>query len=358
MIESMVLFLKDTLTMVGDNQYLQALAAVILAMAAAKIVDLLINLASRWARKSKTPIDDLLFEGLHRPLFMTMILIGLGVATLILDLQPSVESVTVNILRTILLLVWVQFLIRFTRGLCRLEANRPDTSRFIQPATLPLFDNLILLGILALAAYLLLQIWDIHIGAWVASAGVVGLALSFAAKDSLANLFAGVFIIADAPYRVGDYVVLDSGERGRITQIGLRSTRLLTRDDVEVTIPNAIMGNTSIVNQTGGPRQSYRTKIPMTVCYGEDLEKVRDVLMEVVTEIPGVAKHPAPRVRFRRFDDSGIALDLLCWANQPALRGQIVDQLIMTIHARFAQEGITFPYPRQELYLQSSSTTE
>jgi len=358
MLEPLVLFLKDALTMVGDNKYLQAFIAVVIALVAAKMIDIMITVAARWAKKTRTAIDDLLLEGLHRPLFMTVILIGLGIATLILEMQPSVQFTTIGILRSLALLVWIRFAIQLARALCRLEANRPDTSRFVQPATLPLFDNLILLGLLALGAYLLLQIWDIHIGAWVASAGVVGLALSFAAKDSLANLFAGVFIIADAPYRVGDYVVLDSGDRGRVTHIGLRSTRLLTRDDIEVTIPNSVMGNSSIVNQTGGPRRSYRTKIPMTVCYGEDLEKVRDVLMAIVIDIPGVSKQPEPRVRFRRFDDSGIALDLLCWVNRPALRGQVTDQLIMAIHARFAEEGITFPYPRQELYLQPSADSE
>ncbi|MGI9265366.1 MAG: mechanosensitive ion channel family protein [Gammaproteobacteria bacterium] len=358
MLEPLVLFMKDTLTMVGDNKYLQAGAAVVMAVALAKVIDIAVTVAARWAKKTRTAVDDLLLEGLHRPLFMTVILIGLGVATLIMEMQPAAQFTTVGILRSILLLVWIRFAIRLARGLCRLEAERPDTNRFVQPATLPLFDNLILLGLLGLGAYLLLQIWEIHIGAWVASAGVVGLAISFAAKDSLANLFAGVFIIADAPYRVGDYVVLDSGDRGRVTHIGLRSTRLLTRDDIEVTIPNSVMGNSSIVNQTGGPRRSYRTKIPMTVCYGEDLEKVRDVLMAIVTEIPGVSKQPEPRVRFRRFDDSGIALDLLCWVNRPALRGQVTDQLIMAIHARFAEEEITFPYPRQELYLQPSADSE
>ena len=89
--------------------------------------------------------------------------------------------------------------------------------------------------------------------AWLASAGVVGIAVGFAAKDTLANLFSGVFILADAPYKIGDYIVLDAtGMRGKVTQIGLRSTRLITRDDVEVTIPNSIMGNSQVINQSGG----------------------------------------------------------------------------------------------------------
>lgn len=353
MLREVVLFLERSVTMVGDNQYLQALLAVVIALVAAKIIDLLISLARRWAKGTKTEIDDLLFDNLHQPLFMTMVLIGLGAATLILQFPATAHYVTVGMLRSILLLVWVRFVIRFARQVCQLQANRAEGSRFIRPATLHLFDNLILLTMIAMAIFFLLQIWDIHIGAWVASAGVVGLALSFAAKDSLANLFAGVFIIADAPYRVGDFVVLDDGSRGRVTHIGLRSTRLLTRDDIEIVIPNSVMGNSKIVNQTGGPFEGYRTKIPILVSYGEDLDKVRDVLMEITECVDGIAKNPAARVRFRRFDDSGISLDLMCWMHDPALRGKVTDDLIMTIHRRFREEGIQFPYPRREVYVEN-----
>ena len=77
--------------------------------------------------------------------------------------------------------------------------------------------------------------------------------MGFAAKDTLANLFAGVFILADAPYKIGDFIVLDGGERGRVTKIGIRTTRILTRDDVEITIPNATIANSKIINESGGP---------------------------------------------------------------------------------------------------------
>jgi MscS family membrane protein len=82
----------------------------------------------------------------------------------------------------------------------------------------------------------------------LASAGIIGIAVGFAAKDTLANLFSGVFILADSPYKLGDYVVLEDNSRGKVTQISLRSTRMLTRDDVEVTVPNSITGNTKIIN--------------------------------------------------------------------------------------------------------------
>ena len=87
--------------------------------------------------------------------------------------------------------------------------------------------------VFGLAVYCFLVTWDLDLSAWLASAGIMGIAVGFTAKDSLANLFGGLFVIMDSPYKLGDFINLDSGERGRVIKIGLRSTRLLTRDDVE-----------------------------------------------------------------------------------------------------------------------------
>jgi MscS family membrane protein len=351
MLSDIVLFLEQMVSMLGDNRYLQATVAVAIALIAAKLVDLLVKLVLRLTRKTETRIDDVFIDALHRPLAVTTMLIGLGAATLLVEMHERAQYVTLASLRTILLLVWIQFAMKVVRFTCRMVAERPGRKRLIQPATLPLFDNLTLLLAIALGTYLVLQVWDVDVTGWLASAGIVGLALSFAAKDTLANLFAGVFILADSPYRIGDYVVLDTGERGKITDIGIRSTRMLTRDDVEVTIPNALMGNSKIYNETGGPHDKFRIRMPITVCYGEDLDKVRAALMDVATNNQQVCTLPEPRVRYRGFADWGIELELLCWVDEPVLRGIVTDRLVVQIHKKFAEQGIPFPYPRQELYL-------
>ena len=114
-----------------------------------------------------------------------------------------------------------------------------------------LLKNLAIVFLILAGAYSILIAWDINVTGLVASAGIVELALSFAAQDTLSHLFACVAILADRPYRIGDFIVLDSGERGKVTQIGLRSTSLMTRDDVEVSIPNGVMGSAKIVNESG-----------------------------------------------------------------------------------------------------------
>jgi small-conductance mechanosensitive channel len=187
--------------------------------------------------------------------------------------------------------------------------------------------------------------------AWLASAGIIGIAVGFAAKDTLANLFSGVFILADAPYKIGDYVVLDSGERGAVTNIGIRSTRILTRDDVEVTIPNSIMGNTKIINESGGPHTKYRIRVKVGVAYGSDIDQVKDILMDVAVNDEDVCKDPEPRVRFRQFGASSLDLELLCWVEEPMLRGKIVDALNTAIYKRFNEEGVEIPYSKHDVFI-------
>ncbi|MFK8016023.1 MAG: mechanosensitive ion channel family protein, partial [Gammaproteobacteria bacterium] len=178
-------------------------------------------------------------------------------------------------------------------------------------------------------------------------------ALSFAAKDTLSNLFAGASILVDVPYAVGDFIVVDSGERGVVTHIGLRSSRLLTRDDVQITIPNAIIGNAKIINESGGPHEKFRVRAKTGVAYGSDLDHVVDVLERVAKDHAEVCREPAPRVRVRAFGDFGIDIELLAWVDAPVHRGRMLHELYIDIYKAFGKENIEIPYPKHEVFVKS-----
>jgi MscS family membrane protein len=288
---------------------------------------------------------------LRRPVEISVVLFGLWVATTLLALPPRWEGLTLSALRTVAIVVWIAFVAgALTQALAL--ASRPDRpSRLVQPQTLALFQNLARVMVVAVGAYLLFLAWHINVTAWLASAGIIGIAVGFAAKDTLANLFAGIFILADAPYKLGDFINLDSGERGQVTQIGLRSTRLLTRDDVEITIPNAVIANAKIVNESGGPSEQERLRIKVSVAYGSDVDHVRELLVAVAAKHPDVASRPEPRMRFRSFGDSGLQLELLVWIDEPVLRGRIIDSLNTEIYKAFAAAGIEIPYPKRDVTL-------
>ena len=205
----------------------------------------------------------------------------------------------------------------------------------LEERTIPLFDIIFKLLLVGVSAYILFMLWGIDATAWLASAGVIGIAVGFAAKDSLANLFSGFFIVADAPYKIGDFIVLDTGERGQVTQVGMRSTRLLSRDDIEITIPNAVIANAKIINESGGPWEKERIRIKVGVAYGSDLDQVSEVLLEIAKSDEHIVNTPEPRVRLRAFGPSSVDFELLCWIDEPVLRGRLSHQVYMKVYKRF-----------------------
>jgi len=184
----------------------------------------------------------------------------------------------------------------------------------------------------------------------LASAGIAGFAVAMAAKDTLSNLFGGVAIFMDRPFRPGDYIVLDDNERGEVVQIGLRSTRILTRDNVMITIPNSIITNTRIVNQSS-PMPMFRVRLKIGVAYGSDIRQVETILLEQVRSNPLAAQNPEPRVRFREFGDSSLNFELLCWARRPQDRGRLVHGLNTGIYDAFDEVGIEIPFPQRDVHL-------
>tara|TARA_B110000014_G_scaffold116602_1_gene80067 strand:- start:43 stop:1218 length:1176 start_codon:yes stop_codon:yes gene_type:complete len=330
----------------------QALVLVVLSIVCAKLADwILSGYVSRLVGKTETTIDDKLVELMHRPVFLVVLFLGLGMAAEQAGLPENGLWVTKAILKTLGIIVLVLFAIRASRLILDALSRNQDRFHLIQSRTLPLFHNISLLVIIGAAVYFLFLSWKIDPTAWLASAGIIGLALSFAAKDSLANLFAGAFILADAPYKIGDFVVLDSGERGRVTHIGLRSTRMLTRDDVEITIPNAVMGNSKITNESGGPYEKERIRVKVGVAYGTDVDRVEELLIAIAVSHPEIMLEPEPRVRFRAFGDSGLDFELLGWIQEPVLRGRLRHLLCKEIYKAFAEEGIEIPYPKRDVYL-------
>lgn len=307
----------------------------------------------RLVEKTSSDADDHLVEYLTKPLVLTVIVIALLMSVSLYHLPPGLRDATIAILGTIVLFSWLRASLRTARVLLQLLASNSHRFEIIQDRTIPMFDMTIKVLLVGLAAYFILLIWGINPTAWLASAGVIGIAVGFAAKDSLANLFSGIFIVADAPYKVGDYIVLDSGERGQVTNLGIRSTRLLTRDDIEVTVPNAVIANAKIINESGGPWVKHRIRVAVGVAYGSDVDQVCEVLEGIANEHPEIAKNPAARVRMRAFGDSSLDFELMGWIDHPELRGRVRHELMKNIYKTFNREGIEIPFPQQDIYVRS-----
>lgn len=345
--------IKPYLTLFGENVYLQAAGILVSAYVIGKLINFFLgSVLKKLARISQSKLDDQIIRLIRAPVFYSIIIIATVIA-IKLVFSETVESVFVPLFGTVAILIWTIFTVRISRLLIRASSRQVNKFTLVHSQTLPLFENLAMMIIIALSLYFVFFIWNIDMTAWLASAGILGIAIGFASKDTLANLFSGVFILADAPYKIGDFIVLDSGERGEVTHIGIRSTRILTRDDVEVTIPNSIMGNTQIINESGGPHKKYRIRMKVGVAYGSDIDEVKNILMGVAVAEAMVCDDPEPRIRFRQFGASSLDLELLCWIDDPVLRGRVIDILNTTVYKEFQQHGIEIPYSKQDVYIKS-----
>ena len=350
--KTMVASLQPIIELFSGSPWLQGGAVILITFTVASFVTwLLFKILRRLATSTRFGIDDEIVILLRTPVYYTFLVSGISYGLRLLPLSDSVHHIGTRSIQSIGVVIWILFFSRLASLVLSRLSILTNKFTFIERRTLTLFDNGAKVLIFSIGIYAIFVIWKIDMTAWLASAGIAGIAVGFAAKDTLSNLFSGVFILADAPYKVGDYIVLDRGDRGKVTHIGLRSTRILTRDDVEVTIPNSIIGNSTIINQSGGPHEKLRIRVKVGVAYGTDIDQVREMLLEIARDEPLICSTPEPSVRFRIFGASSLDLELRGWVPLPELRGRATDALNTKIYRAFTHAGIEIPYTKQDLYI-------
>ena len=270
-----------------------------------------------------------------------------------INITGSVMTVVAIGLKTLLVIfaTWLVFICGdiFIEGIVSIEQVK---SAGIATDVTRLVIRVITFIIAFIILYNVADRFGIPVTAVFASAGIAGLAVALAAKDTLANLFGGVTIFMDRPFKTGDYIVLDNAERGEVVQIGLRSTRILTRDDVMISIPNAIITNTKIINQSS-PEPMFRVRTNIGVAYGSDIKNVEKIMMDQAASNSLVADHPEPRVRFRQFGEYSLNFELQCWAKRPDDRSRLLHGLNSGIYNAFNEAGIKIPFPQQDVHLRN-----
>ena len=125
----------------------------------------------------------------------------------------------------------------------------------------------------------------------------------------------------------------------------------MTRDDIEITIPNSVIANAKIINESGGPHENERIRLSVGVAYGSDVDLVKTILIDAAKNSGLISAKFEPRVRFREFAESGIRLELLFWIFKPETRGRTVDAVNTEIYKQFNQNGITIPYPTMKVVM-------
>jgi small-conductance mechanosensitive channel len=215
--------------------------------------------------------------------------------------------------------------------------------------------------IYATAIILALDILGVNVMPFIAGAGVAGIAVGFAAKDTLSNLIAGILLIIDRPFEIGDRIEVWSAPAGSATwgdilDIGLRATKIKTTDNIVIIIPNNEIMKRDIVNYTI-ISSKIRVRINIGIAYDANIEKAKRLIISVADSADWIAKDPAPRVVVRNFGDSSVDLQLRVWINDARKRMDTISYITDKVKTIFDQNNIEIPYPKRDITITHKETT-
>ncbi|AHZ23341.1 mechanosensitive ion channel family protein [Haloferax mediterranei ATCC 33500] len=189
--------------------------------------------------------------------------------------------------------------------------------------------------------------FGVVLAAFATLGGALALAVGFAAQDLIANFVAGVFIIQDEPFTVGDWIEWN-GNSGVVRDIQLRVTRLDTFDNELVTVPNSDLANAAVVNNVANDQR--RVSVGFGIGYDDDIEQARDAIVEEGSRIEGVLDDPEPTAPVTELGDSAVVLSGRLWIDpDESSYGAVRAQFVEAVKERFDAEGIDMPYPNTEL---------
>lgn len=301
-----------------------------------------IEIVARWwlKRYSGDGFPTVLFGLLHVPLYVSVLLGGVYAVVRLLD-PPRIGFVLEATSLSLLVFLWAWASRRL--GIEVIVRIRDTNAAY---GFAPVLKNLWSVTVSFVAFAVLLSVWRVDLTPLLASAGVLGIVIGFAARDAIANFVGGIALFVDDTYKPGDFVVLDSGEKGTVVDIGLRSTTILTRDRVMVTVPNGVLNSTQVINESA-PQRYKRMRVPIGVEYGADADRVEEILVGVLEAEKEIMDSPPPQVVFLGFGDSALQFELRGFIRHSNREPKARHLVNKRIHRRLREEDIEIPFPQR-----------
>jgi small-conductance mechanosensitive channel len=309
-----------------------------------------------WTRKLKGRPAELLFSLLESLPLPLLVLGSLYLALETFTLPARYERIGSKLLFAFLILVIFYFPAKvFIHFLHRLGGRDPHLERVASPAVF-----IIRAGFALLAVIIVLENLGISLTAVWTTLGVGSIAVALALQDTLGNMFAGLYLLADGPIRPDEFIKLDSGHEGYVVRIGWRSTVLRTGSNNLVVIPNSTLSKAVITNYSR-PDSHMGITLPVSVPYGIQPLRVEKILIEVVQEAlrdgtEGLLPEPAPAVIFNPgFGASSLDFSLTVALRRFEDQGRVQTALRTRIVERFQKEGIQMPFPTRTIVLDEAT---
>ena len=233
------------------------------------------------------------------------------------------------------------------------EEMTQKTETTLNKQLFPFFERIALILLGTIGIITLLSYFDINITAMVTTLGIGSLALALAAQSALEDSISGFLIMMDRPFRIGDRIeLLDLDTWGDVVDIGLRSTRIRTRDNRMVIVPNSVIGKSLVVNYAY-PNDQYRLEIHIGVAYGTEIEKARQVMIETVQKVDGVLPDQSVEVLFLEFGDSALIFRVRWWLESYVDTRRMFDRVNTALYNALKEENIQLPFPQLDVHMKS-----
>lgn len=349
-IKAAIPYLIEIWNALNDYALLRFLALVAVSYVIARFISNHIpSLVTKITRYLKLSLGEKIAELLGPLLFKVVFLIAMIMlvsASQLSESQNYAAIATIQSLIIIFILLFVNTVVYLVLEHLSTPNNAGDPV-IILKAIVPIYEYTALIFIILIGIYLIFGAWGIEMTVLLASAGVMGLAISMAAKDTLSDVIAGILILSDAPFELGDVIEV-SDEVGTITQIGIRSTRIKTRASVELVIPNSKIGSSVVINKSFIVKDKLKIKLPIIVAFGTDPEIVRKILLDVAKEHERVLNEKM-QVALMDFNQEQVIFSLICWIDEGVLKPKIVPAMRESIYLKFIEENIPLPSSMQEI---------
>ena len=283
-----------------------------------------------------------------------MILVGVGLISL--THSPHVEKIFFALMIIILASFTNTALGNILPTLEQKITSR--TSSKLDDVIIDLLKRFATVLIFVTAGILALDVLGVNIMPFIAGAGVAGIAIGFAAKDTLSNVIAGILLILDRPFEVGDRIEVWSAPAnaatwGDVLHIGLRATKIRTTDNIVIIIPNNEIMMRDIINYTTHTEE-IRVRIPIGIAYDSDVKRAKEIITEIALELDWVMRQPPPKVVVKSFGDSAVNLEARVWISRPRKRMDTISHITDRVKEAFQQEGIEIPYPKRDIYVKTA----
>ena len=344
---------------VGDPGWLDPVAVflgIVISLAAAVVFHkLLFPLAVRLTQWTPSDLDTRMVNATRRPFTIGIVLLGVYLAlTLLLDLSAGqrerIDQV-VGLLGIVLGVIVVVALVSNALD-WYLQNLATRTQHLVDLKLFPLLRRISVALIYGLGGLLILDLLNINISPLIAGLGLGGLAVALALQPTLANLFAGTYVMTEGVIAPGDYIALEGGITGYVVEVGWRSTRVRTWQNNLVVVPNNRFAETIITNYQQ-PAPAVNVYLQCGVSYDSDLQRVEEVCNEVMDDIletePYADKEYGSYFGYDSFGDSNVNFWLFVQAKDRWGSFVVQTELMKRLHTRFKKENITINYPMRTL---------